>query len=321
MPKWNDENSCVPDSSGTGTIKITGGNYMRDIDWKIIVTLYDCKNVTKAANMLYMSQPTLSKNLNRIEAELGDKIIERSNKGVVFTESGEYLAMQAVEITKLISETMQTYKEMRLGSKVLSIGSASSFARYALPKLMSRYNDLNKENEIHYNVQVMTSSEIISMVQRQELKIGFVNGDRDWDSKVLCSVGYGYIISKNPLKMEDLPHLPMICHHRDAYSLKILSNWWRDHFKTPFHVTYTVSDIATSLKWIAAGMGYGIMYSTALGEDEQFYKIPMEDLNGNPVKRSTWMIYHPNNKKDQTIRKFIDFVSSLYPNEEEQPRN
>ena len=53
---------------------------MKDLDWKIIVTLYDCKNVTKAANMLYMSQPTLSKNLNRIEAELGEKIIERSNK-------------------------------------------------------------------------------------------------------------------------------------------------------------------------------------------------------------------------------------------------
>lgn len=288
---------------------------MKDLDWKIIVTLYDCKNVTKAANMLYMSQPTLSKNLNRIEAELGEKIIERSNKGIIFTETGEYLAVQALEISKLISETMKHYQELRLGGKVISIGSASSFARYALPKLMSRYNEADKGNGIHYHVQVMTSSEIISLVQRQELKIGFVNGDRDWEDKVLCSVGYGCIISRDPVKLEDLPNLPMICHHRDAYSLKILSNWWRENFKTPFHITYTVSDIETSLKWIAAGMGYGIMYSTALGEDEEFFKIPMKDLDGSPVKRNTWMIYHPNSLKDLNIKKFIDFVSSLYPDQ------
>ena len=62
-------------------------------------------------------------------------------------------------------------------------------------------------------------------------------------------------------------------------------------------------------------MGYGIMYSTALGEDEEFFKIPMKDLDGSPVKRNTWMIYHPNSLKDSNIKKFIDFVSSLYPDQ------
>jgi len=78
---------------------------MRDEDWRTIIILHECQNLTKAAAAMYLSQPTLTKQVHRIEAELGVAIVNRSNRGISFTKEGEYLAAQARSILKLIDDT------------------------------------------------------------------------------------------------------------------------------------------------------------------------------------------------------------------------
>ena len=63
---------------------------MNDIDWKLISTLYDNPNITRTADILYTTQPTVSKRLQQIEEEFGVQIVIRSSKGVSFTPEGEF---------------------------------------------------------------------------------------------------------------------------------------------------------------------------------------------------------------------------------------
>ncbi len=78
---------------------------MREEDFKIILTLYKVKSLSKAAQELYISQPTLTKNLKNLESELGVNLVNRSNKGISFTAAGEYFAAQAKKILGIIDET------------------------------------------------------------------------------------------------------------------------------------------------------------------------------------------------------------------------
>ena len=63
---------------------------MEERDWQIIKTLYEQKNITKTARVLYMSQPTLTARIKQIEESLGTKLLYRGNKGITFTETGLY---------------------------------------------------------------------------------------------------------------------------------------------------------------------------------------------------------------------------------------
>ena len=57
-------------------------------DWSLLQTLYTCRNLTRAAETLYVSQPTLSKRLKAIEEELHITIAVRSKQGLTFTPEG-----------------------------------------------------------------------------------------------------------------------------------------------------------------------------------------------------------------------------------------
>ena len=65
-----------------------GGKGMEERDWLIIKTLYEQKNVTKTAEKLYLSQPTLTARIKHIENALGTKLLYRGNKGITFTDTG-----------------------------------------------------------------------------------------------------------------------------------------------------------------------------------------------------------------------------------------
>ena len=78
---------------------------MTDLDWRILVTLYQRKNVTETASLLFMTQPTLTKRLQKIENELGIIVALRNKKGVFFTPEGEYAASQAMKIAEILKET------------------------------------------------------------------------------------------------------------------------------------------------------------------------------------------------------------------------
>lgn len=63
---------------------------MKEIDWRILIELYEKRSMTKAAESLYMTQSALSKRVHVIEEEWGIEAVKRSSKGVTFTEDGKY---------------------------------------------------------------------------------------------------------------------------------------------------------------------------------------------------------------------------------------
>lgn len=86
---------------------------MKEEDFRAILALHKHQNLTKAANELYIGQPALSKQLHRIEQELDVSIAERNNRGVKFTQEGEYLVKRSVVVLELIEETKAKLIEIK----------------------------------------------------------------------------------------------------------------------------------------------------------------------------------------------------------------
>ncbi|WP_375751686.1 DNA-binding transcriptional regulator OxyR [Vibrio sp. HN007] len=111
-------------------------------DFEYLVALAEHKHFRKAAEACFVSQPTLSGQIRKLEDELGTALLERSSRRVLFTESGLLLVDQA----KRILSEVKTFTDMAsLQGKEMSgplhIGFIPTVGPYLLPKIVPSLKD------------------------------------------------------------------------------------------------------------------------------------------------------------------------------------
>jgi len=79
-----------------------------------IIAVAECKSISKAAELLYISQPSLSRYCSMLESELGLRLFERSASGVSLTEAGETYVTYAKEIKRLQSTMDRKLYQMKM---------------------------------------------------------------------------------------------------------------------------------------------------------------------------------------------------------------
>ncbi len=108
-------------------------------DLRYVVTLAEMKHFARAAEACYVSQPTLSTQIKKLEAELGVVLFERTNKRVMPTPAGSELIAQAQvvlqEAEKLRDMAQQAHNPM---SGPIRLGVIPTLGPYLLPHLVPR---------------------------------------------------------------------------------------------------------------------------------------------------------------------------------------
>ncbi|HCM90392.1 MULTISPECIES: LysR family transcriptional regulator [Vagococcus] len=107
------------------------------------------KNISRAAEVLHVSQPTLSKQLNELETELGVTLFIRGNRYITLTESGVYLKKRSEEILSLVSQTESNLKINDIIGGTLSIGGGETILfkliAEVVDELLAIYPDINTQ--------------------------------------------------------------------------------------------------------------------------------------------------------------------------------
>ena len=104
-----------------------------------IVAIDNCRHFAKAAGQCFITQPTLSMQVQKLEDELGLKIFDRSKQPVMPTEAGAAILEQARKILaekNMIGEIVQQKKGVVTG--LLKVGIIPTLAPYLLPLFIQR---------------------------------------------------------------------------------------------------------------------------------------------------------------------------------------
>jgi DNA-binding transcriptional LysR family regulator len=284
---------------------------MTDLDWRIIVTLYEQKNITETAGKLFMSQPTLTKRLQKIEDELGITLAVRNKKGVSFTAPGEYAASQAKKIIRLLNETREGISAISEKSKPsIKIGATNAFSRFFLPAILQKFKsfDTNMVFEIHTDY----SNKIAKMVERSELDAGFIFGDIPFQgNKYHLGVNHGILVCSKPFALEDLPNMSRIDYSKDAFTQNLIDSWWQEHFIVPPNISMIATNGDTCREMVVNGLGYAIFtVEEFVADATRLYKIPMTNSDGSPFVRNMWMIYRKDYEKNKVLQSFINGIQA-----------
>jgi DNA-binding transcriptional LysR family regulator len=277
-------------------------------DWIILETLYEEQNITKTAERLYTSQPSISYRLQQIEDEFGVKLVFRNKKGIKFTTEGEYLIKYARNMIEELRKTKDYIQN--LGGTIqgtLRLGVSSTFAQYKLPKILKNF--LHHYPNVKVNVKTGYSSEVAQLLQNDDVQIGIIRGDYSWyDQSHLLHQEHLSIISKNSIDIEDLPSLPRINYKTDPSLSQVVENWWTQNYTKPPQNIMKVDKIETCKEMVKIGLGYAIIPDICLTQNHTFVTEKLLLDNWEPLKRNTWMNYRSKSLELSVVREFVDFV-------------
>ena len=136
-----------------------------------IVAIDEYRHLATAAEKCFVTQPTLSMQIKKLEDELGVIIFDRSRQPVVPTDLGAKLIEQArmtLSATQRIKEIIQ--EEQQEGEGTLKIGIIPTLAPYLLPVFIGPY--IRKYPAVKVEVEELVSEEIIRRLKRDMLDVG-----------------------------------------------------------------------------------------------------------------------------------------------------
>lgn len=282
---------------------------IKDSDWEILYKLYETPNMTKVADMLYISQPSLTKRVKNMEKEFGVNIINRTSKGVKFTPEGEYLAKKAkeyMEFIKNVKEELNSYKTELEGT--IKVGSPYTYSKFELTDVLFEYSKKNKN--VKFEIINDQSNNLFKMVLKNHIELGFICGDFDGDvNKILVKKNKAYIVSKKPIDLEKLPQMQRIDYKTNDKSKEILDGWWRKTYGENPPAGMFAGYVEFAWQLVDKGLGYACCF---LPEGfEKAYNVcltPILDDDGNNIIRNTWLVYPKKKQMSTVVKDFVQFV-------------
>lgn len=130
------------------------------------------KTISKAAEVLHLSQPTLSKQLKELEEELGVCLFERGNRFITLTEAGVYLENKGREILSLVDSTTTNLITNDVISGEITIGGGET---QAFDFIAERIQKLREEHpDIHVHLYSGNADDVLEKIDKGLLDFGLV---------------------------------------------------------------------------------------------------------------------------------------------------
>lgn len=152
---------------------------MMEIDielYKIFYTVAKCKNITKASQDLYISQPAVTMSIKKLESQLKMALFIRTKRGVILTNEGSILynyVKEALEILKIGENKISNLKKLDTGNIRIGIGTTLTkhFLIDYLEILHKRYP------KITINIDTSITTEVLKSLENGKVDIAIITSD------------------------------------------------------------------------------------------------------------------------------------------------
>lgn len=156
---------------------------------KTFLVLTECKSFTKTADVLYCSQPAVSKQIESLENELQVPLFNRVRNKVSLTIQGEHFRQYAENIVKIYENSKEHIRQIEnLHEGSLFFGATNFIGVYLMPRLLKIYQDLFPKIEI--NMYISSSKKLFEMLEKHEIEFVFLSHYVDIDENKYVSVPY-----------------------------------------------------------------------------------------------------------------------------------
>lgn len=227
-------------------------------------------SITRAANYLHLTQPTLSRQIRELEMELGCTLLIRKNHRISLTPEGMLLRRRAEEIVAMADKTQAEFSalENAVGGEIY-LGGGETQAIRPIAKLLKQLRE--DYPDIRYHLFSGNAADVTERLDKGLLDFGILIQPADLSKYDCLNLPakdlWGVLLPKTDplaqkevLQKEDLRSLPLIC-SRQAIAPSQSGNEFADWFGEDFqklNIVATFNLVYNAVMLVEAGVGYAI---------------------------------------------------------------
>ncbi len=282
-------------------------------------TLNRKKSFTKAAEELFVTQPTITNSIKNLEMELGAPLFERNRGNLSLTPAGEIFVRHSEIILKNVQEAIETISAANPDfKKVLNIGLPFITAAEIYDIVFGEYKHTFPDVEI--NIDDSSNYTILQKVLHEELELGIIAIPGDYDANietlVLAESHVSVILPRNhrlcekySIDLQELAGEDLIMYLKDTtFTERVIRSQFEKN-NLPFHVKYRVKHSPTLFKLVSQNHGISLIlcdHPSAINYNPNLVLKPL----ANPIPLTVTLIWNHNKYLSAAARQFIEFMSS-----------
>ncbi len=284
---------------------------------------------SRAAELLHLTQPTISSHISALERKLGIKLVVRTTKETYPSDAGKLLYRYAKEILRVrenAAAALKSFsKEMR---GTITIAASTVPSQYYLPQLLQHFRE--KYPDISFNIQMEDSPRVIEMVASRAVEIGFCGTKVESHKCVSQEFASDCmaLITPNSEKFrafagtmpprELLLGETFISREKSSGTYQagreILERVGVDI--TRLHTAIEVRSSESVKQMVGEGMGVGLISLSAVRDYVQFGKVLAFPFEQEELRRRLYIVKHKNSILSPIAQTFYDYARRHYRDSE-----
>ena len=278
------------------------------------------QSFSKAAEALFLTQPSVTARIQALERELGEPLFERNGRGVRLTDVGNSFLPYAQRVLKDLQEgrdALEGLRSLQIGA--LRLGSAFTVSTYVLPKLLKTYHERFPAVEI--SVKTGRSEEVLHLVLGDEVQAGLVRAvvhpDVETvqlyeDEVVLVTNSQHPFAASGEVRLEDVGRQPLILFDEGSSYHDLVQGLFRQAGVVPWTAMELDSMEATK-KMVEEGLGIAMLPRVSVEREVKLgvlAEIKLRDAE-NP-RRAIALIYRRSRRPSRTMVAFLNVLHEAY---------
>jgi DNA-binding transcriptional LysR family regulator len=291
---------------------------------EVFVKVAELGSFSRAAETLFLTQPTVSEHVRALETELGVQLLDRLGRGARPTRAGTLLLGYAQRMLALSREAAQAIAQFqgRMSGELL-VGGSTIPGEYVLPALIGAFR--GKYPDVSVSLRIASSGEVQTWVEEGRVELGVIGAApavRALEGRQLMADELVVVVPpQHPwagtagITLEDLKREPLIVRERGSGS--------RETFEqalagvglglAAFRVVAEIDSTQAIKQAVRAGLGVSIISHRAVEDECRARLLVCVKLRDLRISRAFHLVTHRERSRSPLAQAFLAFIESQAP--------
>ncbi|MGF6492488.1 DNA-binding transcriptional LysR family regulator [Luteibacter sp. 621] len=290
------------------------GNRLKQLRAFVYITRLG--TLSRAAEALFLSQPSVSLQLQALERELGVPLVERTRRRITLTDAGEVLYEMARPLVEGFENLDREFATKTRGKQSgrLTVAAGASTIQYLLPDLVKAYRE--RYPEVQLQLANVTGKDGMALLRADEADIA-IGSMLDVPNDIAWAPVYHYdpmlimppdhpLASKDAIRLEDLSPYGLILPPQRLTTFRLVDMVFQQR-RVPYTVAIEVGGWDVIKQYVAMGLGISIVTGICITDADR-ERLVVRNLRQYFPQRSYGVVMRKGKFLSPEARAFIDLI-------------
>ena len=282
---------------------------------KYFQAVCNCKSVSKASEIMHVSQPSLSSAIKELENEFGVLLFRRQHKGMSLTAEGETLFNLSQNLLLRAEETQRIMLDLGNGRKVLRLGVPPMIGSIVLPIIYGEF--ATKHPSIEIEITEAGTSQLYEHLEENRIDMVLIPHVEPFGNDiksvmiseleiVCCTHSKNRLAGKKRVCTQDLKDEKLVLFKDSFFQTEQIKKWFFDSGVKP-NIALQTDQLSTLVNMVSSGTATGFMFKKLIDENSKIKTLSMDV----PLLVQISLIWREGKNVYAPMKAFTEFMKSV----------